>query len=492
MRIRYLLTSLIVGLGLGLALLWLMSDERALVTAAPATDTRYVATTGVDTGNACSSSYTPCRSVQHAVDVATPGDTIKVASGVYSETVVRAAPPGYPNPPAGNVITQVVYIGKGVTIRGGYTSADWNRSDPVDSPTALDGEDTRRVVFVAGAITVTLENLRLSHGDANDLGGVWRGDGGGIYAITATLTVNGNDICSNTARAGGGVALYQSPNATFNGNDIYGNTSRVGGGVYLGQSEGANLRANRIRGNASRSDGGGVFVDYSDYSTLVANEIHDNWTGSGGGVYGRFSSHVTLSRNRIYGNVGGDGGGVSLWGSHATLDNNIIADNHAQSFGGGLAAWYGSTADLRHDTIARNTGRDGSGIYVDAYEGKKPASVSLTNTVLVRHTVGITVGTGCTATLESTLWATGTVWANDVPWVNNGSLTHKDDCDGDPAFVDPEAGDYHIGPESAARDRGVPTPVLLDIDGDARDAFPDLGADEFVHRIYLPLLMRGD
>jgi len=38
--------------------------------------TRYVATTGVDTGD-CTNNTAPCRTVQYAVDVASEGDAIK-------------------------------------------------------------------------------------------------------------------------------------------------------------------------------------------------------------------------------------------------------------------------------------------------------------------------------------------------------------------------------------------------------------------------------
>ena len=64
---------------------------------------------------------------------------------------------------------------------------------------------------------------------------------------------------------------------------------------------------------------------------------------------------------------------------------------------------------------------------------------------------------------------------------------------GDPAFVDPEAGDYHIGPDSAAIDAGVESGVTVDIDGEPRPAGRgyDIGADESSWRhLYLPLVLR--
>ncbi|HMB89998.1 MAG TPA: hypothetical protein VKP65_04070 [Rhodothermales bacterium] len=47
--------------------------------------TRYVATTGNDTGNDCTNPATPCATISHAVDIANPGDTLDVDAGTYIE-----------------------------------------------------------------------------------------------------------------------------------------------------------------------------------------------------------------------------------------------------------------------------------------------------------------------------------------------------------------------------------------------------------------------
>ena len=123
-----------------------------------------------------------------------------------------------------------------------------------------------------------------------------------------------------------------------------------------------------------------------------------------------------------------------------------------------------SSLSLLHTTIARNHGGDGSGIHV-AGAG---STVALTNTILVSHTVGITVAAGNTATLEATLWGTGT-WANLTDWGGAGTIrTGTINLWGDPAFVDPDAGDYHIRFGSAAIDAGVDAGVTQDIDGERR------------------------
>ena len=143
---------------------------------------------------------------------------------------------------------------------------------------------------------------------------------------------------------------------------------------------------------------------------------------------------------------------------------------------------------LSHATIAHNTGGDGSGIYVTGFDcciewggqwGYQRSTVVLTNTILVSHTVGITVASGNTAMLAATLWGSGD-WANGTNWSGMGVIIHTHDITGDPAFVDPNAGDYHIGLTSAALNAGVDAGVTTDIDGDVRPigAGFDLGADE--------------
>ncbi|HIE37804.1 MAG TPA: hypothetical protein EYP77_01815 [Anaerolineae bacterium] len=115
----------------------------------------------------------------------------------------------------------------------------------------------------------------------------------------------------------------------------------------------------------------------------------------------------------------------------------------------------------------------------------------MTNTILVSHTVGITVTVGNTATLEATLWN-----GNTTDWGGAGTINHSNDYIGDPAFVNPDAGDYHIASGSVAIDTGVDTWVSTDIDHEPRFyGDPDLGADEYwppgaLKRIYLPVVLR--
>lgn len=314
-------------------------------------------------------------------------------------------------------------------------------------------------------------------------------NGGGMsfdHSEDALLT--DNEVCSNTSQTGGGgISLESTPTATLSSNEFYDNAARnnqAGGGVYLYGSHNVTLTHNRVYSNTGGA-GGGIYLRLSHNATLEENKIYSNTgTASGGGIYLGESPTSTLASNIVYRNTaaessGQGGGGIAIDNSaNITLVNNIIAGNRlisVHSSGAGIRL-YQSDVRMLHTTLARNTGGDASGVYVfqDA-----SASAALTNTILVSHTRGI-VTSGCTATLEATLWGDG-AWANVTDTAGSNVYTGTLNRWGDPAFVDPDSGDYHITGASAARDEGVGmTGVGTDIDGDARPfgPDPDIGADE--------------
>jgi hypothetical protein len=450
---------------------------------------RYVAIDGNDSGD-CTAA--PCRTVQYAVDQTAAGDEIRIAAGTYTGVQGRSAPPDYPTVLPGGVITQVVYISQALTLRGGFTTTNWVTCDLQANPTTLDAQGRGRAIFISAGISPTIEGLRIIGGNAARLGGHPLGPdaGGGVFVVRAGATIRDCWVFSNTAYYGGGLALYESA-ATLRGNTFTANDATYGGGLHVYMSP-AVLGGNAI--NANRATwGGGLYLEHSAV-TLSGNTFAANTAYSGGGLSqygsGTTPSVVTLDGNTFVANTADHGGGLSLFGN-ATGTNNVVVDNRASTRCSGIAVGIASLR-LRHTTIARNGGGDGSGICVLEW----PNTITLTDTILVSHTVGITVTAGNTVTLEATLWGSG-AWANGTDWAGAGTVvTGVVNLWGDPGFVAPDAGDYHIGLGSAALDAGVDAGVRTDVDGEPRPYLvPDLGADEYwppgaLQRLYLPLVLR--
>jgi hypothetical protein len=120
-------------------------------------------------------------------------------------------------------------------------------------------------------------------------------------------------------------------------------------------------------------------------------------------------------------------------------------------------------------------GGDGSGIYAHN------STIQLRNAILVSHTIGITATTGSQVTLETTLWGEGN-WTNNTNFGGAGTINHSNDLNGDPGFIAPNLGDYHLDSASDAIDQGMDTGLTSDLDDQPRPNpdtnRPDLGADE--------------
>ena len=507
--------ALTLGLALTVTLLWLLDGATRPATAAPACQPQQASG---DVITVCLSGGCDYTSIQAAVDAAAGGEIIKVATGTYTGVHARAD------------VAQVVYISKTVTVCGGYTTTNWTTPYPITQPTTLDAQRLGRVMYVTGSSNVIIENLRIT-------GGYVEGNGGGIYNRNATLTVSNTIIISNFASIDGGGVYLWSGSATFNGGQIISNVAdEEGGGMYIAYGS-ATLDGGQIISNYAGHNGGGVCVsgNTATFTQTGASTIAQNTAGYHGGGVCVQSGSATLIGGQVIGNTvdEGDGGGVFVAGGSATLNGgqiirnsariggggihvrdgsvmlngNTILSNTAEKDGGGLylrggvvimtntviadnrvelPTWRGSglyiqdgTLDARHNTIARNSGGDGSGIHITGM-----VTVAMTNTILVSHTVGITVMAGSTAVLNGILW-----YSNTADYGGEGTITITNAYTGNPAFA---ADGYHLKLFSEAVDKGVDAGVTIDIDSESRPCCfgYDIGADE-LSCVYLPVVLKN-
>ncbi len=451
MQIKRFAFSLVLGLGLALTLLWACGNPGAAAPATPDTPPtppldRPAEPTGVE-WTVCLAGPPTCDfgNIQDAVINAGPDDLIKVAQGNYTDLNQQGG------------ITQVLYVDKDVTVRGGYTTTNWTNPDPQAHPTVLDAGGGGRALYLTGNAAPSIEGLILTGGDATGLDGdpwgCWEA-GGGAYVNSAAATISGCLIYSNTSPF-------------------------CGGGVHVAGAW-VDVMGNRITSNTVQfGTGGGVHVNYGE-ANLRDNQVLNNTAFAGGGLYIK-GSYGWLSRNTIQANQADDGGGLYLDDSSLRLDNHFILENESVQNGSGLYL-QNTSLRLRHTTLSRNTGGDGSGLYLVG-----ASNATLTNTILVSQYIGVHALAGTTATLQATLWGSG-VWANTYDAFGAGLVVSDTSYWGQPDFVDDQNGDYHIGPASDAIDAGLDARLTDDVDGAPRPANLgyDLGADEHPGAVLWP------
>jgi hypothetical protein len=251
------------------------------------------------------------------------------------------------------------------------------------------------------------------------------------------------------------------------------------------------ILSNRATNSLDVGVGGGLYAYTSTLriagNIISGNSLTDGALGLGGGLY-LHESLVTVDGNAIVGNQAdaasdGRGGGVRLAFCPAfTLTNNIIAGNQAATYASGVgvaesAGWIG------YNTVADNTGGDGSGVRVWLSSDAK-----LYGNIISGQAVGILNGDwpASTVAAEYTLFEANT---NDY----TAGVTSVSPIPG-PALLQP---DYHIAFGSGAINRVPPLSwVTVDIDGDPRptSVWSDAGADERddvpLLSCYLPLVLR--
>ena len=364
---------------------------------------------------------------QAAVDVAQPGDTVKVAgycAGVHSR----------------GGFLQSVYIDEPLTIRGGYTVTNWLSSDPVAQPATIDAVGGGRVLYLTGTgVHVNVENLNLTGGSypAGLGGGVFiagganatsaaisgsriysntASTGGGLYAA-GTVTLTGSEVLSNTAPGNGGGAYLTGATNIVNSRITNNQTGANGGGLYgasslnLIETEVSNnssailgggayvigtitLEEGRIANNRSQSEGGGL---YTDANLIMSNaEFTGNRTtvnGAGGGAFvlgsatltgGRFDSNVaafdvggglythgalTITGTRFSGNRGHNGGGGAFVDGNVVVQDGYFENNYSRNRGGGLAVGSGSSLVMTGTHFINNEVERDHGGGVNVYGG---------------------------------------------------------------------------------------------------------------------------
>lgn len=289
----------------------------------------YVATGGDDAGNDCQNDGLPCASIAYALAQAATnapqaGDTIHVASGIYTEFDLRVG-------------RNVIFSGAGATTTILQAATDLETS-------------LGRVLTVSNNAAIRMEGFTIRHGrtsDGENSEGVADagGNGGGILVNGSLDLVNCRVVSNRTGRGGTGLT---------------GGRGGDGGGIYC---DGSLLLRNSVVAFNQTGDGG-------------AGTNAGGRAGNGWGIHN--TGLLEIYDSTIHENAGGGGGSASIDGGNAgqgalwnsgrlILYSSTVSENTGSAGGVGTngvngsdsqggALWNGSvgTATVVHATSAGN------------------------------------------------------------------------------------------------------------------------------------------
>jgi hypothetical protein len=349
----------------------------------------------------------------------------------------------------------------------------------------------------ADGTAATIETLQFTGNTGNDFFGV------GLAVMVDTLAVRDSVFADNRSVAGSAARAW-CRQCTFADNDFLGNASEQGAGGL------------EVTGQGGGSPGGPGTI------AVLRNHFEANSGLISGGLYAETGGMLVVRESRFLANESEFGGGATL--VHAGLSpdagleilGNYFLGNRAGGFGGALLAEAGGVAALSNNLFDENSATEtGGAVLLELLPGAD--QVRLVNNTVVRNKSD-TGGGGLYAVQHGNdtvlRLINNAMTHNAAPRGVNAFLDNDGNRDLNPApvellhnavsgllsveivlglpvatgninvtedaYQDFAAGDFRPAPGSALLDAGLASDAVpaTDIEGNPRDASPDIGAWE--------------
>lgn len=456
------------------------------------------ATGPVHNGASWCTAYT---TLWEALAAASPGDTIKVAGGLYTPEPILFGDPreatfnlvsnvriegayagcGAPNPDARDYANDISFI-RGDPLRDDDINGDtsnnsyhvltaWGITDAeldglyfdggrAGNPFVVDGSNGAGAIAIDSSFTAV--NCIFQGNEALDMPDGLIGRGGSVYARRSKLHFVDTLFRESIAGERGG-GVYSERSAVIYDGCAFAAciTSGDGGGAYNDPGSYAEIRGAWFVVCAALRDGGGLHNDGAQ--VLVANSLIQGSNATHGACIYSVNSKLDLVNCELIlgNNASNDGGALFGKATRTTLMNCLITGNQAGGVGGAIAH-HDAKLVITNSTFEGNTAGSGAaGLDVAGSGG-----LQLTNSILWNNSTGGVVSEA--TQVASTGGASISVDYSDVDgWT--GALGGVGNFGLDPLFVAPGALDYRLGLGSPCRNAGnnaaLPSDIA-DLDGD--------------------------
>ena len=207
----------------------------------------------------------------------------------------------------------------------------------------IDAKNLGRIFEIDGGFAVTLTNVTLINGKADN--------GGAIYNFGNLDLVHVNFV-NNTAKYGGAIMNY-AYGLVLDDSTFTNNTAKIGGAIY--NSADCFVVGNSTFANNTATSKGGAIYNYG-IGFVVGNSTFANNTAEDAGAVYNEGDNSVVGNSTFVNNTATSIGGAIINNGKLVVDNSAFEDNAANYYGGAIFNW--------DDLQVTNSAFDGNDILV--------------------------------------------------------------------------------------------------------------------------------